>query len=92
MAKRRGHNEGSISQRSDGRWQVRFWSTTPPRRRYTRHEQNLRWQCRSSWRVTVRAQTSHRSACASLILHRTTLRSIGGSSTDVFGLAPVRAR
>ena len=28
----------------------------------------------------------------SLILHRTTLRSIGGSSTDVSGLAPVRAR
>ena len=40
----------------------------------------------------VREQTSHRSACASLILHRTTLRSIGGSSTDVSGLAPVRAR
>ena len=40
----------------------------------------------------VRERTSHRSAFASLILHRTTLRSIGGSSTDVFGLPPVRAR
>ena len=37
-------------------------------------------------------QTLHRSACASLIRHRTILRSIGGSSTDVSGLAPVRAR
>ena len=40
----------------------------------------------------ARARTSHRSASASLILHRTTRRSIGGSSTEVSCLAPARAR
>ena len=40
----------------------------------------------------LRERTSHRSAYPSLITHRTTRRSIGGSSTDVFALAPVRAR
>ena len=69
-----------------------FSSTTPPPPRCTRHERNLRWPWRSSWRVTVRERTSHRSAFASLILHRSTVRSIGGSSTEVFGLPPVRAR
>ena len=40
----------------------------------------------------IRERTSHRSASPSLIPHRATLRSIGGSSTNVSGLPPARVR